>query len=67
MRLGSVYIPMTFFCTVSASSERKIALFSDLLIFSSCPVSADGAPVPTSRFTRPSFGSMIGNSPPALT
>ena len=43
---------MTFFCTVSASSERKIALFSDLLIFSSCPVSGDGAPVPTSRFTR---------------
>ena len=66
MRLGSVYIPITFFCTVSASSERKIALFSDLLIFSSLPVSGAGAPVPTSRFTRPSFGSMTGNSAAGL-
>ena len=62
LRLGSVYMPMTFFLTVSGSSERKMALLRDLDILRSWPVSAEGPPVPTRRLTRPSLGWMMGNS-----
>ena len=66
MRLGSVYIPMTFFCTVSASSERKMALLSDLLIFSSWPSRAGRRRCRRGACTRPSLGSMIGKQAAGL-
>src|SRR3712207_8664833 len=56
----------TLFRSSCAESERKIALLSDLLIFSNWPDSL-GGPRPTRRFTRPSFGWITGNRPPAFT